>query len=113
VEDANRPGTRRWVERGMVNAYNPPTPSHTNTTHQTQTLLRLPTNCARTAAAAAAGEDLIEAVEREVMEETGVEVKFDCVVAMRQVGGSHTCSLQCMQRLALCGCAAHIQWLAI
>jgi hypothetical protein len=32
-----------------------------------------------------AGEDLIEAVEREVLEETGVRVKFECVIAVRQV----------------------------
>lgn len=31
------------------------------------------------------GEDVIEAVEREVFEETGVKVKFECVIAVRQV----------------------------
>jgi len=36
------------------------------------------------------GEDLIEAVEREVLEETGVAVTFDCVIAVRQVGSSVT-----------------------
>jgi ADP-ribose pyrophosphatase YjhB (NUDIX family) len=29
----------------------------------------------------------MESVEREVLEETGVEVKFDCVIAVRQVSG--------------------------
>ena len=33
------------------------------------------------------GEDLHEAVEREVLEETGVRAKFDCVLLMRQAHG--------------------------
>jgi ADP-ribose pyrophosphatase YjhB (NUDIX family) len=34
-----------------------------------------------------AGEDLSEAVEREVLEETGVRAAFDCVLLVRQAHG--------------------------
>ena len=34
-----------------------------------------------------AGEDLHDAVEREVLEETGIRAKFDCVLLMRQAHG--------------------------
>ncbi|KAI7844105.1 hypothetical protein COHA_002245 [Chlorella ohadii] len=34
-----------------------------------------------------AGEDISEAAEREVLEETGVRARFDCVLAMRQAHG--------------------------
>lgn len=33
------------------------------------------------------GEDLTEAVEREVLEETGIRVKFSSVLAIRQAHG--------------------------
>lgn len=50
---------------------------------------------------------MIEAVEREVLEETGVEVKFDTVIAVRQVSGPQS---GLPQYLVVTQCDTGIVW---